>query len=338
MFLRLLTAAAVALHLIGSLASAETFAGTCQGEDLIAGLAADKRAALEAAVAQHPYPSGIAWRAEKDGSSVTVIGTMHIFDDRMMPIIEALSPAIVAADAVYLEATDAEMGQLQSELGRNPDLLVIGPGAPTLPEQLTPEEWAQVSAELSARGIPPFMASKFRPWYVTMMLGMPACAVQAMAAGDKGLDGLLMEVAGEFGVPMYALEPYDTALRLFEMFSEEEQVEMIRIYLPFAAKAEHMFATMLNAYFREDHRMIWELTRLSIEDVPAEQRDKARADFGVMEGALLVSRNRAWMEVILPAAAGRDIVVAVGAAHLSGVDGVLNSLAEAGYSLERIPL
>jgi uncharacterized protein len=54
-----------------------------------------------------------------------------------------------------------------------------------------------------------------------------------------------------------------------------------------------------------------------------------------MEKALLTGRNRAWMKVILPAAAGHQIVVAAGAAHLSGPDGVLTLLAADGWRMTR---
>ena len=54
------------------------------------------------------------------------------------------------------------------------------------------------------------------------------------------------------------------------------------------------------------------------------------------EGDLLVGRNRAWMPRILDHP-GDTVVVAVGAAHLSGEDGVLQLLEHAGYRLDRGP-
>ena len=44
---------------------------------------------------------------------------------------------------------------------------------PTLTDQLPPEVWTDLSTALANRGIPAFMAAKFRPWYISVMLGMP---------------------------------------------------------------------------------------------------------------------------------------------------------------------
>ena len=82
---------------------------------------------------------------------------------------------------------------------------------------------------------------------------------------------------------------------------------------------------------------IWELSRVVGRNIPGLTAEQADADFAKMEEILLTSRNRAWIDVILPAAEGRRIVVAVGAAHLSGRDGVLNLLAQKGYALEPAP-
>lgn len=332
--LRLAAAALVALVPAGAVAqSAEP---VCEGRDMLTALSPDERARLDAAVASHPYPAGNLWRASRADSTVTVLGTMHIYDPRMDAIVHALSPVIAAADAVYVEATENEMSRMQRELGRNPRILIVGPDDPTLPEQLSPEEWAELRAALEARGIPGFMGAKFRPWYVTMMLGLAPCAMESMATGIKGLDELVMNAAAEADVTVLPLEAWDTAIRIFDLFGKADQIDLVRASLPFANEADAMFATMLESYFSEEHRMLWELTRLSLEALPPDQQPAARENFALMEDALLIRRNLAWMDVILPAAEGRDIVVAVGAAHLSGTDGILNGLAQAGYSLERL--
>ena len=61
------------------------------------------------------------------------------------------------------------------------------------------------------------------------------------------------------------------------------------------------------------------------------------AVFARMQAQLLEARNRAWIPVILGAQSRGTIVVAAGAAHLHGDAGVLNLLAEQGYTLTRQP-
>lgn len=319
------------------LAPAGTAAALCEGRNLLAHLPTSQRAALDGAVANAPYATGNHWLATKPGSTINVIGTFHLFDDRMPGRMARLDPVIRTAEAVYLEATDTEMTRMQQEVSRSPDLVVIPHGEHTLPELLAPDEWASLSEEMRARGIPPFMAAKFRPWYVTMLLSIPPCAMETVTEMREGLDQMVMAAAASAGVPMHALEDFDTVFRIFGELSAEEQVDMVRATLPLTAQAEDLFATMTDAYFTEEHRRIWEFSRLQAIAAPGADPEEMEADFALMEEMLLTGRNHAWMKVILPAADGRHIVVAVGAAHLSGKEGIINLLAEAGYKVERQP-
>jgi len=312
----------------------------CAGTDLLADLAGPEAVALAAALEGQPYPSGNHWLARKGAAEITVIGTLHMFDPRMTAIMDTLAPVVEAADLLLVEATEAEMAKMQAEIGRRPNLLFLTEG-PSLLERLTPEEWAQLSAELSERGVPGMMAAKMQPWYVAMMLGMPACAIPQPGQAMQGLDKMLMDAAAEAGTPTRALEAYDTVFDIFARFTMDQQLDMIRASLPLAGAAEDIFATLTAAYFAQEHRRIWEFSRLMTLNAPGADPAQARADFDLLERALLTERNRAWMEVIEAEAgsgtAPRKLVVAAGAAHLSGPAGVLTLLAADGWDLERQP-
>jgi len=312
----------------------------CAGTDLLVDLPGPEAAALAAALEGQPFASGNHWLARKGAARITVIGTLHMFDARMPAIMANLAPAVEAADLLLVEATEAEMTRMQAEIGRRPDLLFLQSG-PSLLERLTPDEWSLLSAELAERGVPGMMAAKMQPWYVAMMLGMPACAMPRPGEPQQGLDKMLMDSAAKAGTPTRALEAYDTVFHIFARFTIDQQLDMIRASLPLADAAEDIFATLTAAYFAEEHRRIWEFSRLMTLNVPGADPVQAEADFDLLERALLTERNRAWMEVILAEAgdgtAPRNLVVAAGAAHLSGPDGVLTLLAADGWELERQP-
>jgi uncharacterized protein len=326
----------LALCLAVTLSAAPARAATCAGSDLLAAMPAADRAALDATVAAAPYPSGNHWRATKGASVIDLVGTFHIHDDRLNSVAARLTPVIAAADALYVEATTEDIARLQSDITRNPALMFITTG-PTLPELLAEPDWQALVLQMNARGIPGFMASKFQPWYLMILLSLPVCAMDSMAAKDQGLDFMVMQTAAAQGVPVKALEPYDTVFRIFAVMDQTSQLDLIRSALPMADQAEDMFATMVNTYFSQNHRLLWEFSRRTALSAPGMDPAKAAADFGLMEKVLLTDRNRAWMDVILPAAEGRHIVVAAGAAHLSGPDGILNLISAAGYTLERQP-
>lgn len=328
---------ALTLVLAGLLVPAPVFAA-CMGRDLLSDLSTDERQALDTAVAAAPYAIGNHWRATKGSQTIDVIGTLHVYDPRMDEVMDELRPVIKDADLVLLEATGAEIAELKKAMATRPELMLTT--GPTLPERLSAEEWATVADALNERGVPAFVGSKMQPWFVSMMLGMPPCMILDMAGGElTGLDKLIMDAAEADDVPMKALEPFDTVFRMFGHFTPEEQIDIVRASLPLVGQSEDMLATSLAAYFREDHRLIWEYLvqrALAMSRDPAE-RAEAEKDADLFAKMLVTDRNRAWVGVIEGMPLTRHLVVAVGAGHLGGENGVLNLLAQKGYHLERAP-
>jgi len=308
----------------------------CAGQDLIPALPEADRTALGAAVGPSAYAAGNHWVARRGTTEIALIGTYHLYDPRMEAVAERLTPVIAGAEILFVEATDTEVEELQQTVARDPSRLFLTDG-PTLPEALPEEDWQRLSAEFRARDIPPFLGAKFRPWYVAVLLAIPACLTEGGQPPRQGLDRLLMDRAAAAGVPMQALEPWDTALGIFDGLPFDRQIDMLRASLPLAGQSEDALATMEEAWFREEHRLIWEYSRFVALSQSDAEAGRLEADFAVMEEALLSSRNRAWIERLLPAAEGRRVAVAVGAAHLSGPAGLLPLLEERGFDLARRP-
>ncbi len=313
--------------------------GQCGGVSLLPALSAEERAALEAAAARHPHHEGNYWRAEKGGSVIHVIGTIHLPDPRLEARVARLWPLIAGVDEILLEATPDTIRELKEAMARDPGYIFIQEG-PTLLEQMAQDEWEKLSEALAARGIPSIMAARLRPWFAMTLLSLPPCMMRHDGTPPEGVDTLIMQRAEAAGVAMRALEPFDTLLRLMDTGTPEENLAQLRLALATTGdprQAEHALATMMALYLEGRHRMIIEISRhlaLAEGRIAPEEVD---AMMQAMEADLLVGRNRNWIRVILPAAEGREIAVVVGAGHLSGEEGVLGLLERAGYSLTRQP-
>jgi uncharacterized protein YbaP (TraB family) len=73
---------------------------------------------------------------------------------------------------------------------------------------------------------------------------------------------------------------------------------------------------------------------MTSELLPEAAATQGAADFEMMEEEILNGRNAAWIPVIEDAArANPRLVLAAGAAHLPGEDGLLNLLAERGWTI-----
>jgi len=318
---------------IASLSPAVSLA-QCAGTDLLAALPPAELSTLEEEAAAFPYAVGNRYVATKDDTIIHFVGTLHVYDARMDAPMERLRSVIAHSDAIYVEATEAEQQELQAEIAKNP-ALVFSTEGPTLPERLSKPDWDRLSSELAARGMPAVLASKLRPWYATAILGIPPCAVKEIGGKANGLDKLIMEAAAAARVPVHPLEPYDAAIRVFTEMDETEQLDILRSSLPLLDEAENVYETLIQSYFSEQNRLFWEYTRKrSVTDTP-EDPEKAAADFARMEDALLIRRNYSWIDPILAGAEGREVIVAVGAAHLSGLNGLLALVEEHGFRIDR---
>jgi uncharacterized protein len=307
----------------------------CVGQNMIAALSPEDRAALDAMTAKSPYPKGNFWRATRGDQVVNLIGTYHFDDPRHVATMAALTPLITDAKTVLVEAGPDEEKALQSHIAKDPSAMLIMSG-PTLLEQLPPDDWKALSEAMTARQIPPFMVAKFKPWYITVMLSIPPCAM-ATAVKPNGLDARVIAAAVAAKVPVKALEPYDTIFGIFGALSNEDQLSMIKSTLAMEEFGADLSVTLADAYFSQDSRLIWEFTRMQALTLPGYTPEQVEAEFARMEEVLMAKRNRSWIPVIEAAAAQGHTFAAFGALHLSGQNGVLALLERAGFKLERLP-
>lgn len=301
----------------------------CEGTDLIAGLPADTRATLDAAIVDTPYATGLLWQAERDDTRLTIFGTYHIRHDRTEAHAAALTPYIARADRAYFEMNSADKARAQAAFGSDPSLMFITQG-PTLPDLLGEDDWQLFKTQMEARGFPGFMAAKMKPIWGSMMLGIGPCQARNGALDAEGIDAVLAKRAAQNDVPDLSLEDWRTVMTLTDAYDMDEQIEMLRLSFAFADRADDLQYTLLQRYLSGDVALVWEFSRhLSVESGGA----GAEAEFDRFEDLLLTQRNREWVDLLLSEAEGKTVFIAAGAAHLPGRNGVLYLLERQGFAI-----
>ena len=110
---------------------------------------------------------------------------------------------IAANDAVYgLGDTPLKVYQRWTErvLAESGTTATLAPPPARVGD--VPAEWQALAQAMEARGVPAVVASRLRPWYVAMMLGLSPCMLEQVQAqgGTGGLDHLLIGRALDAGV------------------------------------------------------------------------------------------------------------------------------------------
>ena len=297
----------------------------CQGQDLIAALPQAERTALPP---PGRFDTGNLWQARRGAAQLLLIGTYHLNDPRFAALAQKLTPALQSAQALLVELSPRDEVAMKAHIASHPEV-VFDQSGPALRDRLSPEDWEALSQAVQSRGTPPAAILKMRPWVVASILEVPACLRAATTEG--GLDRHLTRLAEAQGLPIHSLEPFDTALKVFDLLPPEDQMAMIRQALMTEPMAEDMATTLTEAYFRGESQLYLAFTRqMAIEKLGMTPEEVDR-QMGVMMAALLDRRNAAWIPV-LERQKGPS-VVAFGALHLGGEMGVLNLLAKRGWTV-----
>lgn len=294
--------------------------------------------ALSDAVDQHPFPRGVYWRISKGDASSILYGTVHVGDDRIS-IPPSLTDAIAASRALYLEVDDEQMMDLSVLLSRLDVIFQID--GPDLRPMFTPQEWDLLLEQLSILEIPEIMANRMKPWALGASLFMDKCLLQDWGTAEPGVDDQLESTAKKQGVPVRGLETVDDLLDLMADRDFDADVAGVKTLLSIALEDGFSDASAAmdpdwttDLYLAEETMAIWVL--MEQEGRKAIKHPIVESLLDGFNDLLLVRRNKMWLDKLVPVLEEGAVVVAVGALHLPGEDGLLYLLSQRGFEVERI--
>ncbi|CUH52337.1 TraB/GumN family protein [Shimia marina] len=311
----------------------------CTGPNLFETRPQSDQQTLLVKAAEVPFHEGILWQVEKNGVTSYIIGTFHVHLPEHAAMVDHLRGLRPAPTQLFMELTAEDQLGFQRHLTTNPSLFLIQEGD-SLIDRLGPELWPKVADQLKARGMPPFLAARYQPWFLGMTLMMPPCAMEIVKSGQKGLDLQIEAMAAEMDWSAHSL---DTTEHLIDILASEpldKQLDDLKwsLRLQEDLAAPEMIPTVIDLYLQERIQLIWELNQADLR-IKSEGNADAQRMATMMqevEDSLLTARNTAWVEKLAPALSQTSALVAVGALHLPGEHGVLAQLQNAGFTLTRL--
>jgi uncharacterized protein YbaP (TraB family) len=182
----------------------------------------------------------------------------------------------------------------------------------------------------------PAQAAKMQPWLLSSFLDLPACLFPPAPGADHGLDKRLIQVALAKGMPIAPLEPYDAIVGVFARIPPADQLKMLRQSVAMDALSDDMATTLADCYFAADSRLFWAYTVRALATLPGMTQTEADREMALIDKAMITGRNAAWVPVLEDAAQKGPVLAAFGALHLPGEAGVLNLLAQNGWTLQAL--
>lgn len=276
-----------------------------------------------AADAQKPF----LWRIEGTKPSY-VFGTIHLSNQEVTKLSPATQKAVESADALFTEIPmdTADMFKASMAMMGTEQL------SKTLPKDLYERADAEIKRINPALSLQPLESLKI--WALSMMITL--LEEQIKNPGALPLDAILFTQAKNAGKEVGGIETVDEQMKVFETFSKEEQIAMLKATLDDMEQARKEgrspLAELQKAYLSGDLSVLDK----TLNDWMADLDPKLLAHF--ME-ELFNKRNQAMAERIgakLKASPDKSQFFAIGAGHLLSDTGVLKLLEKQGLKLTRV--
>lgn len=246
-----------------------------------------------------------------------MLGTIHALPPDTRWQTPAIGRVIDAADLLVVEiaALDDRDG-----LARTFAALAATPGLPPLADRVSVDLRPQLAALMERGGLREAAFTSRETWAAAIMLA------QVDATGDpaSGVDRAL--IAAFAGRTVRQLEGARGQLGIFDSLPESAQRTMLSAVVRESEKARRDPARLQRAWLAGD-----------ADAIAASAREGFLAD-PELRAALLTDRNRRWAAALVPLLGEPPRpLIAVGAAHLVGPDGLVAMLESQGYRLRPIP-
>lgn len=250
------------------------------------------------------------------GQKGWLFGTIHALPQPVAWRSAKLDAAIAGSDVLVLEIGNTDdPGALAETFTR----LSRTPGQPPVEERVPTAVRPRLRQMMREVGLQSADFADVETWAVALTLSQKA---QGEAGNKHGLESELLRAIG--GKPVGELEGGPAQLGIFDSLPEADQRDLLAAVVVEATDPAGADRLCL-AWKRGDVAALERETRTGLLADPE------------LRQALLIDRNRAWTQkVAAMLAAGKHPLVAVGAAHMAGPDGLPALLAARGYKVTRI--
>lgn len=269
-------------------------------------------------------PPGLLWRVQAgpDNPPSYVFGTFHSATPVIAGKLEKIRTIYPQIRTVALELllSDPQVKQRFQQA-------MLLPDGQTLQGRIGRERYSDATQALRAYGITPDAANGLQVWAVAVILSMSP----EEFASSETLDGFIEQDAMQRGKSLVSLETVEEQIMLFDSLTAEQQSVFLDASLAMLEERDALIEAMKKLYADEQLEALDDMSDAMMTDGSG---DTTMQDW--VDEHLLGARNALMVERMMPLLQAGGALVAVGALHLPGEDGVLYALERQGYCLHPV--
>lgn len=268
---------------------------------------------------------GVFWRAQKDGLTVYLLGSVHLATPDFYPLREEIEQAYRDSQALVVEA-DVLAAETDPALQQQIMQASLYPGPKTLKDDLSAAVYARLRQWLQRRQVPEAMFVRQRPAIAMISLSMLELRARGLDPA-LGIDRHFLKQAHRNGKPVLELEGVMAQLEMLN--SLEKPGLLLQQTLEQLSEIDTFVPRMATSWKAGDMEA---LHKLVIADSLREH-----PEYAALYQVIFFDRNRN-MAAKIARFDDRfeQLFVIVGAGHLAGDNSVLSELERRGYKLEQL--
>lgn len=266
------------------------------------------------------------WEIENGGNKVYLLGSIHTMPKDIYPLDEKIEKAFEGSDILVVEvdATKIDQTAINNFIAYN----AVYRDTVNLQTVLDEDLFKEVSTRFSELGFNEDQLKMFKPWFVSLNLGMGALQKIDIETA-QGIDMHFLNKANEKQMPIMELETAETQLEALSSMDEQTQIDFLNNSIQDYDNINENFNNMLAAWKAGDAEKINELTRQKLIDMEMELP-------GIKHYYNKLFRDRDVeitdkLESYLENEENHTYFVIVGAFHFVGEEGILKLLQDKGY-------
>jgi uncharacterized protein YbaP (TraB family) len=262
------------------------------------------------------------WKVQGQTNTVYLFGSIHFLKKDFYPLPRPIEDAYKESQIIAFEA---DLDEMQSPQGM---LKMLSQSTytdgTTLKDHVSKETYSSVRAHMGDNALVANALDSMKPWMVAVTL----LGIELQKLGfdpEQGVDRYFFDKAKQDKKEILGLETVDFQIGLFTGMSKQEEDAMLKESLQEIGGFKKELNELTTAWKTGDAKT---LEKIMLE---------AMRDYPDIHKKLLLDRNKAWVEKIEKLrAAGKNVFVVVGAAHLVGKESVVDLLAKKGFKVQQL--
>jgi uncharacterized protein YbaP (TraB family) len=265
------------------------------------------------------------WKGTRKDQTVYLLGTIHVAQPNFYPLPQEIETASNESKVLFVEAdiTKADKSKILETLKQQ------GTYHPpeTLSKNLSPQAREILDQYLNWSGESIGIYDAWKPWVVAEILSSGALR-RAGFKSDLGIDMHLLKEAHAANKKVVSLESVDSQLKLMESFDKSAQEKMLAADVLSMKDMSNEINKITDAWRKGD---AYEMNNI------VNSATGASSEMNEARNKLLDARNRSMVESLEKSLPESGVsMVAVGAAHLPGPNGLIVLLRQKGFDVNQV--